>query len=75
MNLHNPYRGSWHFVTSDIFVCLLENFAFVSSLFKFGGWRLLLRNVLFLKMVLSLSTLKMSDLLFVSRHILLGYVD
>ena len=39
------------FVTSDIFVCLLEKFAFVSSLFKFDGWYLLLRNVLFLKMV------------------------
>ena len=38
------YRGSWHFVTSGICVCLLENFAFVSSLFKFGGWRLLLTH-------------------------------
>ena len=61
--MHSPHLGSLHLVTVNFVSSLSENFALVSNFLKFGGWRLLLRKVLFENNVFSLSSLKRMVLL------------
>ena len=43
--LHSPHLDSLHLVTSNFFCCLSENFALVNNFFRFGGCRLLFKNI------------------------------
>ena len=60
--LHSPHLDSLHLATSNFFCCLSENFALVNNFFRFGGCRLLFKNMFCLLMVFILSSLKGIDL-------------
>ena len=61
--LQSPHLGSLHFVTVNFVSFLFQNFALVSNFFKFGCWRLLLKNLFFENNVSSLSSHKRIALL------------